>query len=504
MALTYGFFNSVEGDRLYTAEQIGKFLHGLVSSGVYADKSDSLQVMAAGGMAVTVRPGRGMLDYHWLEVDEPYGLALAAGGALPRVDGIVMRLDMVNRRIELAVTQGAPSNTPAVPAVVRTDAIKEYLLAKISVPALATEITQKNITDTRGYDYVCGFVTGLIKQLDTSTLFEQWQAAYEEAYAELGNYLDAQRAAWEMFFANVTEDNVLPAPSLDDTGKVPRVNAAADGYVLAPVYAENLLDNSYFKKPVNQRGAATYTGSTGGNTPTIDRWRAMNDTTVTIAQAGISVAASNSVYQNGIRQGLPHGTLTAGEKYTLAVKMADGKVYAATMTATSAAEVGGTLTTGVDAALRIFDTEPAQYADIRLTSGTTAGIVWAALYEGEYTAETLPEYRPKGYAAELLECQRYYWRTNFDGNTYGFAGHVQSGTEARISVPCPVMMRANPTVTGDVSNMSIIPSLGSPTAIAGTQADAACVHLRLAGTYSTTGIVCLARFNKTFEFSAEL
>ena len=34
--------------------------------------------------------------------------------------------------------------------------------------------------------------------------------------------------------------------------------------------------------------------------------------------------------------------------------------------------------------------------------------IWAAIYEGTYTADTLPPYVPKGYGAELLECQRYY------------------------------------------------------------------------------------------------
>lgn len=34
--------------------------------------------------------------------------------------------------------------------------------------------------------------------------------------------------------------------------------------------------------------------------------------------------------------------------------------------------------------------------------------IWAALYEGSYTADTLPKYVPKGYAAELAECQRYF------------------------------------------------------------------------------------------------
>lgn len=42
------------------------------------------------------------------------------------------------------------------------------------------------------------------------------------------------------------------------------------------------------------------------------------------------------------------------------------------------------------------------------SSGGTSVIEWAALYEGSYTAETLPAYQPKGYAAELAECMRYF------------------------------------------------------------------------------------------------
>ena len=43
-----------------------------------------------------------------------------------------------------------------------------------------------------------------------------------------------------------------------------------------------------------------------------------------------------------------------------------------------------------------------------LTEAGAIHPVWAALYEGEYTAANLPFYKPKGYAAELRECQRYF------------------------------------------------------------------------------------------------
>ena len=76
----------------------------------------------------------------------------------------------------------------------------------------------------------------------------------------------------------------------------------------------------------------------------------------------------------------------------------------------------------------------------------TANVEWAALYDGEYTTETLPAYQPKGYAAELLECQRYYLKLLTQAN-----GFASSATTALIPVSTPVQMRATPTVSGTVN-----------------------------------------------------
>ena len=59
------------------------------------------------------------------------------------------------------------------------------------------------------------------------------------------------------------------------------------------------------------------------------------------------------------------------------------------------------------------------------STGTAAVVRWAALYEGEYTAETLPPYVPKGYAAELAECLRYYRKIK--GDTQTFTGYSSGG-----------------------------------------------------------------------------
>ena len=61
----------------------------------------------------------------------------------------------------------------------------ELCLAYVYVEASATAITQADITDTRSDTSVCGWVTGLIEQVDTSTLFAQWEAAYQQGIADI-------------------------------------------------------------------------------------------------------------------------------------------------------------------------------------------------------------------------------------------------------------------------------------------------------------------------------
>ena len=164
MTIKSGFFNSVNGDRTYNADDIGRYLHGLVSSGVYADETNSLQVVANGGMQIAVQPGRAMLDYHYMENDAPLVLELSAGGTMDRIDIVVARLDLSSRLCEIIVREGSPASAPARPIIYKTDLVKEYLLASIRVTKLATSITQSDITDTRADDTVCGWVRSIVGQ----------------------------------------------------------------------------------------------------------------------------------------------------------------------------------------------------------------------------------------------------------------------------------------------------------------------------------------------------
>ena len=185
MAITCGFFNSKNGDRKYNAEQMGRFFDKLITSGVFPNPSTQLQVVASQGMTINVLPGRAMLDCHWLNNDSNLALTLSAADVvLNRIDAIVMKLDLTDnaRTITIEIKKGVNASTPVAPSMIRTDYVKEYALAYIRVNKLVTTITQAEITDSRADTKVCGWVTSLIQQVDTSTLFRQWQTAYEKFY----------------------------------------------------------------------------------------------------------------------------------------------------------------------------------------------------------------------------------------------------------------------------------------------------------------------------------
>lgn len=182
-----GFFDAnLAGDaydRVYLASQFAAYFASFIGNGVYASKSDKLQVVEQDlqGMAVSVLSGQGWINGYWYENTESISLAIdIADGVLSRIDSIVLRLGFFERNMWLAVKKGTPATNPLAPDLTRNSDYYELQLATINIPAGSTKITQAQITDTRMNQDVCGWVTGVVDQLDTTTLFNQFDAWYSE------------------------------------------------------------------------------------------------------------------------------------------------------------------------------------------------------------------------------------------------------------------------------------------------------------------------------------
>lgn len=187
MAIRCGFFNSIGQDRLYQAEDMNEPYKELVSNGVFATRSDYLQVVANSGMSVTVKAGRGIFADKWFVSDSDMTLTLASAPVeLSRIDSVVVRVDTSEstRGASIVIKTGTASSSPVAPTITRTDYIKEYRLANIKVGKGVTTIAQQNITDTRAHAD-CGIVTGLIDQVDTDTLWKQWEDAFNTWFSDI-------------------------------------------------------------------------------------------------------------------------------------------------------------------------------------------------------------------------------------------------------------------------------------------------------------------------------
>ena len=195
---TSGFFNSVNGDRLYNADQMSAIFNGLITDGVYMSVGDRLAVSPNSGMTVQIGSGRGWFAKRWVDNTAAYLLTLeAADVTLNRWAAVCIRVDTTDaeRKAEPYIKYSDYATTPVKPTMERTEAVSEYCLAYVYLRARATAITAADITDTRADRNLCGWVTGLIEQLDSTTMWTQWTDLFNEWFSGLQDLINENTEA---------------------------------------------------------------------------------------------------------------------------------------------------------------------------------------------------------------------------------------------------------------------------------------------------------------------
>lgn len=168
--------------------------------------------------------------------------------------------------------------------------------------------------------------------------------------------------------------------------------------------AVNLLVNSYFRNPVNQRGQTSY--SSGGYC--IDRWLISASQTLSVDDGVIRVTPE----KNGVNfyQVVANGEKLGGKTVTFAAKgsgdfnfviyyLLDGVEHNIVVEGHA-----GDTTAVVCGNFVIPENVTNVETSIQSASTTAYALEWVALYEGEYTVETLPPYVPKDFEVERLSC----------------------------------------------------------------------------------------------------
>lgn len=176
MALTFGFYNSIDHDRRYNALQMSQLFDGIITDGVFMNIGSAMVVTANSGLTVHVGIGRAWFNSTWTLNDAIYPVeATEADGLRDRIDAVVLEIDRreTARANRILFKEGVASTTPQKPEMTKSNDVYQYPLCYINRAPGSTEIAQSDIENCVGTSE-CPFVTGILSTISTDELVKQW------------------------------------------------------------------------------------------------------------------------------------------------------------------------------------------------------------------------------------------------------------------------------------------------------------------------------------------
>lgn len=105
MTVRYGFFNSINKDRMYNAEDMGRMFEGIITYGVAPGYGDRFKVTKTTESQVSIGTGKAWLHGRWFMNDEPYAMSITDGQV------IYIHVDEKERVIAFESGSSVPEDT---------------------------------------------------------------------------------------------------------------------------------------------------------------------------------------------------------------------------------------------------------------------------------------------------------------------------------------------------------------------------------------------------------
>lgn len=217
MAVTYGFYNALNHDRLYDAIQMSSIFDGIIRDGIFSTIGDTMIVTAPeDGMYVNVGSGRAWFNHTWTLNDTDYPIeAEQAEVVLDRIDAVILEVNSSAevRANSIKFLKGTPSSNPVKPTLTHNAEVNQYALAYVRIRAGQTTIFQSDIENAVGTDET-PFITGVLQQVSIETLLKQWEAEFNTYFTnfqntsttEFNNWLATKVSEYTAWFAQMQTD----------------------------------------------------------------------------------------------------------------------------------------------------------------------------------------------------------------------------------------------------------------------------------------------------------
>ena len=195
MTVSSGFFNSVNHDRLYDAEQLSSIFDGVIVDGVYENVGEAFNVTAYpdANNTVLVGTGRAWFNHTWTLNDSRFSITLdPPNEMLGRIDAIVIDVNKERdtRQNSIIYVKGDEATPDFPPTLINTENHHQYPIAYITRHAEQNgPIKQSDIEITVGTG-ACPIATGVLEAQNLENLMQQLDAEFNEWWDGIKDVLD--------------------------------------------------------------------------------------------------------------------------------------------------------------------------------------------------------------------------------------------------------------------------------------------------------------------------
>lgn len=266
MAVTSGFFNSLYGDRKYTAEQFSALFNGLINDGVFSNIGTAFRVSATTDNVISIGIGRAWFNGIWVNNDALLPMTCNDPEVLlDRIDAVVIEINRSEavRAGRIIFVKGAASGTPVNPTMTHDESVDQYPLAYIRRKAGVSEVVQADITNCIGTSE-CPYVTGILETQNIDSIVAQWESQFNLWFDGLQTELEGDVAA------NLASQIISLDMRFDELAKTRTVTVELEDSSLdtiedstgAAIYGSTVLESE---------GSGTIVVEQGGEDPNIGR-----------------------------------------------------------------------------------------------------------------------------------------------------------------------------------------------------------------------------------------
>lgn len=204
----------------------------------------------------------------------------------------------------------------------------------------------------------------------------------------------------------------------------------------------NLLDNTNFFNPINQRNQTSYSNTDAAPKYSIDRWQVLGGT-FDVQTRTYTSNSTLGIYGNQFRQYIPLENVSIGDTITVSSVINDTRhVFTTTIPQYGDSVAGAPFlleTTWGGFKMITRKAEHAALLTMVVNVSQSITVDWIKMEFGNFATP----YVPKGYGAELAECLRYFQRVYADWRIYP----TLKDMPYRFSQSTLQVMRIKPTIS---------------------------------------------------------